>query len=287
MARAANAARVAERRAAGARSSSIYNGVSWHKKWQQWQATLNKGGVMRHLGFFDDEAEAAKAVDRALVAAGRDGEVNFRDGQATNFQYDRHGDPLKNSSPYHGVTFNSTYKKWGAQVYLPLCRNKPEAAWCAEGMCKCKRATKPTWLGQAHPTHWQEVAARATVHSGTTGCRRRPTRRTLTTPPAGRTGPSSTKAEPSRRLRTATPLRPGCRGWVEPKPRTCVNRASCCLFFCFKVKWGEPKPGCRVPHAQQGPLAQSQPELHSRCAGYSPVLTYPAHHRSGLQARGI
>ena len=114
---------------------------------------------MRHLGMFDDEAEAAKAIDRALVAAGRDGEVNFRDGQATNFQYDRHCDPLKKSSPYHGATFNSRSKKWGAQVLLPLCRNKPEAAWCAEGMCECTRKGNLTWFGQAHPT--QEVAAKA------------------------------------------------------------------------------------------------------------------------------
>ena len=114
---------------------------------------------MRHLGMFDDEAEAAKAADRALVAAGRDGEVNFRDGQATNFRYDRHCDPLKKSSPYHGVSFRKDTKKWRAQVYLPLCRNKPEAAWCAEGMCECTRGGNPTWFGQAHPT--QEVAARA------------------------------------------------------------------------------------------------------------------------------
>ena len=157
--RAANAALVAERRAAGARSSSIYNGVWWDKNEQQWKATLRMGGVKRALGYFDDEAEAAKAIDRALVAAGRDGEVNFRDGQATNFQYDRHGDPLKKSSPYHGATFNSTSKKWGARVYLPLCRNKPEAAWCAEGKCECTRSDNRLWLGKAHLT--QEVAAKA------------------------------------------------------------------------------------------------------------------------------
>ncbi len=103
-ARAANAALVAERRAAGARSST-YNGVSWAKSKQQWQAQhsdINGCVLVVHLGHFDDEAEAAKAVDKALEAAGRDGEVNFRDGQATNFRHDRHGDPLKKSSPYHG-----------------------------------------------------------------------------------------------------------------------------------------------------------------------------------------
>ena len=71
--RAANAALVAERRAAGAMSST-YNGVSWYRKYQQWAARVRMGGARRTLGYFDDEAEAAKAVDKALVATGRDGE---------------------------------------------------------------------------------------------------------------------------------------------------------------------------------------------------------------------
>ena len=111
------------------------------------------------MGYFDDEAEAAKAVDKALVAAGRDGEVNFRDGQATNFQYDFHGDPLKRSSPLNGVSFRKDTKKWTAEVYLPKCRLRPEAAWCAAGMCECTRRDNLKMLGQAHAT--QEVAARA------------------------------------------------------------------------------------------------------------------------------
>ena len=114
---------------------------------------------MRHLGMFDDEAEAAKAADRALVAAGRDGEVNFRDGQATNFQHDFHGDPLKKSSPLNGVSFRKDTKKWKAQVYLPLCRLRPAAAWHAEGECDCTRKGNLKALGDAHLT--QEAAARA------------------------------------------------------------------------------------------------------------------------------
>ena len=157
--RAANAALVDERRAAGATSSSTYNGVSWDKNHQRWHAQIKMGGQGRSLGHLDDEAEAAKAVDRALVAAGRDGEVNFRDGQATNFQYDRHGDPLKKSSPYHGVYISRAKKKWGASVLLPMCRLRPEAAWHAEGMCECTRKGNLKPLGQAHPT--QEVAAKA------------------------------------------------------------------------------------------------------------------------------
>ena len=138
---------------------AIYNGVVWDKKWQQWKARLTSGGVERNLGYFDDEAEAAKAVDKALVTAGRDGEVNFRDGQATSFVHDFHGDPLKKSSPYHGVSFRRDSKKWKAHVLLPMCRLRPEAAWHAEGECHCTRTGNKKPLGDAHPT--QEAAARA------------------------------------------------------------------------------------------------------------------------------
>ena len=60
-----------------------------------------------------------------------------------------HGDPLKNTSPYFGVS-NTKAAKWGAHVYVPLCRTKPEAEWCADGKCLCKRKGNLKWFGQAH-----------------------------------------------------------------------------------------------------------------------------------------
>ena len=50
-------------------------------------------------------------------------------------------------------------RKWAAHVFLPLCRTRPEPAWCAEGECECTRKFNRKSLGQDHPT--QEVAAKA------------------------------------------------------------------------------------------------------------------------------
>ena len=40
-------------------------GVSWHKPSRKWQATIRHDGKPQHLGYFDDEHEAARAVDTA------------------------------------------------------------------------------------------------------------------------------------------------------------------------------------------------------------------------------
>jgi hypothetical protein len=73
-----------------------------------------------------------------------------------------------------------------------LCHNQPKAAWCAEGKCKCPRWNNPKWFGQAH--HTQEVAAKArdwAVKEHKLPKATHPPLATLT-PPAGRSGPSST-----------------------------------------------------------------------------------------------
>lgn len=43
--------------------SSAYKGVSWHKHSQKWYAYIQSGGKMRGLGYFDSQANAAKAYD--------------------------------------------------------------------------------------------------------------------------------------------------------------------------------------------------------------------------------
>lgn len=43
--------------------SSAYKGVSWHKHSQKWYAYIQSGGKMRGLGYFDSQADAAKAYD--------------------------------------------------------------------------------------------------------------------------------------------------------------------------------------------------------------------------------
>ncbi len=51
-------------------SSSIYKGVTWFKRTRRWQAyirtpILSGRGIKKHLGYFSDEVEAARAYDSA------------------------------------------------------------------------------------------------------------------------------------------------------------------------------------------------------------------------------
>ena len=48
-------------------STSRYKGVYWHKGVGKWVATIKAGGRRRHLGYFADEAEAARAYDAAAA----------------------------------------------------------------------------------------------------------------------------------------------------------------------------------------------------------------------------
>jgi hypothetical protein len=40
-------------------------GVSWRKQQRKWQAGISHDGKRQHLGYFNDEQEAARAVDTA------------------------------------------------------------------------------------------------------------------------------------------------------------------------------------------------------------------------------
>jgi len=51
--------------------SSKYRGVSWDKRDNQWHACIRVAGKMENLGFFDDEAEAARAFDVRAAELGR------------------------------------------------------------------------------------------------------------------------------------------------------------------------------------------------------------------------
>ncbi len=45
--------------------SSVYKGVCWHKYNKKWSAEIKSNHRQIHLGYFDDEIEAAKAYDEA------------------------------------------------------------------------------------------------------------------------------------------------------------------------------------------------------------------------------
>lgn len=58
--------------------SSKYRGVSWCSKLQMWRARIKANGRCEHLGYFSDEAAAAKAYDdRSIEVNSHVGYVNF------------------------------------------------------------------------------------------------------------------------------------------------------------------------------------------------------------------
>lgn len=64
----------------GRPSSSIYKGVSWVASRGRWLAAIHVNGRSRNLGRYTTEVEAARAYDRAALAAwGEFAKVNFPD----------------------------------------------------------------------------------------------------------------------------------------------------------------------------------------------------------------
>lgn len=47
-------------------TSSKYPGVSWFKTRNKWRSYITIGGKFKHLGYFEDEKEAAMAYEKAL-----------------------------------------------------------------------------------------------------------------------------------------------------------------------------------------------------------------------------
>lgn len=47
--------------------TSIFKGVSWHKGTMRWRATITKNRKQTHLGFYDNEKDAAKAYNLKAI----------------------------------------------------------------------------------------------------------------------------------------------------------------------------------------------------------------------------
>ena len=61
-------------------SSSQFKGVSWNRRHNKWHAVIDIDQKTRHIGFFVDETEAAKAYDRkAKEHFGEFAYLNFPD----------------------------------------------------------------------------------------------------------------------------------------------------------------------------------------------------------------
>jgi hypothetical protein len=108
-------------------AGSKYRGVSWSKSNKKWQAQIYFDGKKHHLGYFEDEEEAARAYDRAArVQHGEKAQLNFpAEGENGHRQ----------SSKYRGVSWFNRDKKWkarfnygGKQQHLGLFEDEDEAA---------------------------------------------------------------------------------------------------------------------------------------------------------------
>ena len=63
--------------------SSVYQGVYWEKSRHKWIANRTDNGKRKHIGQFDNELDAARAVDAYTVRNDLDRELNFPADRAT------------------------------------------------------------------------------------------------------------------------------------------------------------------------------------------------------------
>ncbi|UIW12540.1 MAG: hypothetical protein [Enterobacter phage ENC19] len=65
-------------------TSSTYKGVSWDKSTCKWKVGIQHNKKKIHLGYFDDEVEAAKAYDaKAIEIGGQYARLNFHENVRT------------------------------------------------------------------------------------------------------------------------------------------------------------------------------------------------------------
>jgi hypothetical protein len=126
-------------RGSNASSSSRFRGVSWIKARSKWGAKITHGGKPVHLGTYDDEEDAARAVDSALrEMKGAATELNFpttresahiSNSRSAAGSIDSGASPtgsdtaawddesdVYDSSKYRGVSWSKATKQWQAQI---------------------------------------------------------------------------------------------------------------------------------------------------------------------------
>jgi hypothetical protein len=106
---------------------SKYRGVCWDKRHNKWAVQITHDGKLLHLGYFEDEEEAARAYDRAARAQhGETAQLNFpAEGESGS----------RKSSKYRGVSWHKNRNKWAAEItydgkkhHLGVFEDEEEAA---------------------------------------------------------------------------------------------------------------------------------------------------------------
>jgi len=115
-------------------ASSRFWGVTWDRRNKKWLARYDDAdGKHRHVGYFDDEEEAARAVNKAISDAGLEGRRKTNAVDATGalvpreYTKRRNGDlggvvapdpardPTATTSKFWGVMWNKQSRRWQAR----------------------------------------------------------------------------------------------------------------------------------------------------------------------------
>ena len=107
-ARAANADQAAASKEATGKTSRFF-GVYWDKQARRWHAHVWHGGTVHNIGLYDDEVDAARAVDKWLMA-NRRRRVNL----------DADGKPLEWQTTYASIYVGVTKHKGKWQAHIKV-----------------------------------------------------------------------------------------------------------------------------------------------------------------------
>ena len=101
-------------------ASSRFRGVSWDKSSQKWNATVSIAGKQKTVGRYDDETEAARAVDATIRAQSLDKPLNFPDDLSTapDVYVPKKKKKRVGSSRFRGVSLNKRNQKWKVSIKI-------------------------------------------------------------------------------------------------------------------------------------------------------------------------
>jgi len=95
--------------------ASTFVGVHWDRREARWRTEISIQRKRLHLGYFDEEEDAARAYDRAAAPHGR--RLNFPRVDNLDARTENQS-PECQSSPFVGVSWDKRRKKWLAQIKI-------------------------------------------------------------------------------------------------------------------------------------------------------------------------